>query len=180
MRSTRGCGGWRGVRRMAEPLLQVEDLRTYFHSTRGTVRAVDGVGFTLATGKAARTRVVELLDLVNLPNPAQVLRSYPFELSGGMRQRVMIAMALACDPDLLIADEPTTALDVTVQAQILELIAGLQQRLGMAVLLITHDLGIVAEMADDGAGVYPGQGGGGGATPGACRGPGAPDDHRLV
>jgi oligopeptide/dipeptide ABC transporter ATP-binding protein len=110
-----------------------------------------------ATGKAARTRALELLDLVNLPNPPQVLRSYPFELSGGMRQRVMIAMALACDPDLLIADEPTTALDVTVQAQILELIAGLQQRLGMAVLLITHDLGIVAEMADDVAVMYAGQ-----------------------
>jgi len=110
-----------------------------------------------ATGKAARSRALELLDLVNLPNPAQVLRSYPFELSGGMRQRVMIAMALACDPDLLIADEPTTALDVTVQAQILELIAGLQQRLGMAVLLITHDLGVVAEMADDVGVMYAGQ-----------------------
>jgi oligopeptide/dipeptide ABC transporter ATP-binding protein len=110
-----------------------------------------------ARGKAARARALELFELVNLPNPPQVLRSYPFELSGGMRQRVMIAMALACDPDLLIADEPTTALDVTVQAQILELIAGLQQRLGMAVLLITHDLGIVAEMADDVAVMYAGQ-----------------------
>src|SRR4051812_30843381 len=249
MRWIRGFEGWKGVRRMAEPLLQIEDLRTYFHSPRGVVRAVDGVGLTLdkgktlaivgesgcgksmtalsilqlvpepagyienghifyrgkdlldhtvdemrdirgreiamifqepmtslnpvftigmqliealavhdrARGSAATQRALELLELVNLPNPPQILRNYPFELSGGMRQRVMIAMALACDPDLLIADEPTTALDVTVQAQILELIAGLQQRLGMAVLLITHDLGIVAEMADDVAVMYAGQ-----------------------
>jgi oligopeptide/dipeptide ABC transporter ATP-binding protein len=234
---------------MAEPLLRVEDLRTYIRSPRGIVRAVDGVSFAVdkgrtlaivgesgcgksmtalsilqlvpepagyiecgrilyrgqdlldrtveemreirgqeiamifqepmtslnpvytvgmqlaeamevhgrARGQAARERALELLELVNLQNPPQVLKSYPFELSGGMRQRVMIAMALACDPDLLIADEPTTALDVTVQAQILELIAGLQQRLGMAVLLITHDLGVVAEMADDVAVMYAGQ-----------------------
>jgi peptide/nickel transport system ATP-binding protein len=108
-------------------------------------------------GDAARQRCLELLELVRMPNPKQMMRSYPFELSGGMRQRVMIALALACDPDLLIADEPTTALDVTVQAQILELIADLQHRLEMGVLLITHDLGVVAEMADDVAVMYAGQ-----------------------
>ncbi len=89
-----------------------------------------------------------LLNWVGMPDPGRVLRSYPHELSGGMKQRVMLAMALACRPDLLIADEPTTALDVTVQAQILRLLADLQARLGMAVLLITHNLGIVSEIAD--------------------------------
>src|SRR5262249_59654589 len=90
---------------------------------------------------------------------------YPHQLSGGMRQRVMIAMALACDPKLIIADEPTTALDVTIQAQILDLLIDLRERLGMAILLITHDLGLVAEMCDDVGVMYPGRGGG--------RGPGA-------
>jgi|SRR5579871_3966383 len=104
-----------------------------------------------------RRRAEELLARVDLDNPAQVLRQYPHELSGGMRQRVMIAMALANNPKLLIADEPTTALDVTVQAQILALIRDLQRQTGMAVLLITHDLGIVAEMADTVAVMYAGQ-----------------------
>ena len=96
----------------------------------------------------ARPRIVELLRLVGIPEPERRIDAYPHELSGGQRQRVMIAMALACDPDMLIADEPTTALDVTVQAQILELLAELQTRLGMAIVFITHDLGIVQRFAD--------------------------------
>jgi microcin C transport system ATP-binding protein len=100
------------------------------------------------TGLAARVRTIELLTQVGIPNPAQRLKSYPHQLSGGQRQRVMIAMALANEPDLLIADEPTTALDVTVQAQILKLLKELQGRLGMAMLFITHDLGIVRKIAD--------------------------------
>ena len=98
--------------------------------------------------KEARQRAGEMLELVSIPDPIKRLDDYPHQLSGGMRQRVMIAMALSCDPELLIADEPTTALDVTIQAQIMELLASLQKRLGLAVLLITHDLGVVAEFCE--------------------------------
>ena len=107
--------------------------------------------------KEAVERAIEALDRTGIPDPRQRLASYPFELSGGMRQRVMIAMALACRPALLIADEPTTALDVTTQANILELIKDLQDEMGMAVMFITHDLGVVAEIADEVAVMYLGQ-----------------------
>jgi peptide/nickel transport system ATP-binding protein len=100
------------------------------------------------SGRRARERVAELFRLVRMPDPEQHLREYPHQLSGGMRQRVMIAMAIACGPALLIADEPTTALDPTIQAQILDLLADLRARLSMAVLLITHNLGVVADIAD--------------------------------
>ena len=108
-------------------------------------------------GAEADARVVELLELVGINEPKKSVKQYPFELSGGMRQRVMIAMALACEPDILIADEPTTALDVTIQAQILELIQSLQKKLGMAVILVTHDLGVIADMCDNIVVMYGGR-----------------------
>ena len=107
--------------------------------------------------RAARERAVDLLELVGIPLPDVRVDEYPHTLSGGMRQRAMIAMALACDPALLIADEPTTALDVTIQAQVLELLSSLQERLGMGVLFITHDLGVVADICDRLAVMYAGQ-----------------------
>ncbi|TXL75693.1 ABC transporter ATP-binding protein [Vineibacter terrae] len=234
---------------MTTSLLEVRDLRTYFHTDRGLFRAVDGISFSVDRGrtvglvgesgcgksvtslsvmglvpdppgrvegeavlfedrdvlrlpadqrrqlrgskmsmifqepmtslnpvhtigrqivevllahttlspKAARDRAIEVLDLVRIPSPAARFEEFPHRLSGGMRQRVMIAMALACEPALLIADEPTTALDVTIQAQILDLLHDLQQRLGMAILIITHDLGVIAEVADDVLVMYAGK-----------------------
>jgi oligopeptide/dipeptide ABC transporter ATP-binding protein len=232
-----------------EPLLQVRDLRTYFHVREGVVKAVDGVSFELKRGEIlglvgesgcgktvsalsilklldqppakihsgeilfegknilnlteiemrkirgrfisiifqepmtslnpilsigfqiseilkehmgmprekARDRVLELLKTVEIPLPESRIKEYPHQLSGGMRQRVMIAMALACNPKVLIADEPTTALDVTIQAQILDLMKRLQEELGTAILLITHNLGIIAEMANHVAVMYAGK-----------------------
>jgi oligopeptide/dipeptide ABC transporter ATP-binding protein len=107
--------------------------------------------------KAARDRALELMRMVGIPDPKRRLNSYPHEMSGGMAQRVMIAMALACEPELLIADEPTTALDVTIQAQILDLMRRLQRETGTAIILITHDLGVVAEMCDRVAVMYAGE-----------------------
>jgi oligopeptide/dipeptide ABC transporter ATP-binding protein len=230
-------------------LLRVENLRTWFRSGRGTIRAVDGVDFELDAGKTlgivgesgsgksvtalsimglidppgevregsrilfegrdlvplddrelesirgneismifqepmtslnpvypigeqiaeavrihrgagrreALDRAREMLELVGIPEAGRRLKDYPHQLSGGMRQRVMIGIALACDPKLIIADEPTTALDVTIQAQILELMIGLRERLGMSILLITHDLGVVAEMCDEVVVMYAGR-----------------------
>ncbi|MGD9560360.1 MAG: ABC transporter ATP-binding protein [Oscillospiraceae bacterium] len=117
-------------------------------------------GIRLHTGRnreESRARAIEMLELVGINEPQKRVKQYPHELSGGMRQRVMIAMALACEPDILIADEPTTALDVTIQAQILELMKDLQQKLGMAILLITHDLGVVAGMCDEVVVMYAGR-----------------------
>ena len=234
---------------MTEPLLEIRDLVTEFHTAQGVVRAVDGVSFEIpprstlgvvgesGSGKsvtalsimrlvasppgriaagtiryatkdllalspaemrairgnriamifqepmtslnpvftvgdqvieavqlhqkksaaAARKVAIEMFELVGIPSPKERIDAYPHQLSGGMRQRVMIAMALACKPDLLIADEPTTALDVTIQAQILELLRRLQRELGMSILLITHDLGVVAETCDEVVVMYAGR-----------------------
>ena len=101
------------------------------------------------TKKEAKARAIEMLTLVGVNEPEKRVKQYPHELSGGMRQRVMIAMALACEPDILIADEPTTALDVTIQAQILELMQDLQEKMGMAIIMVTHDLGVIASMCDE-------------------------------
>ena len=109
------------------------------------------------TPEQARARAVEMLELVGINEPQRRVLQYPFELSGGMRQRVMIAMALACEPDILIADEPTTALDVTIQAQILELMQTLQKKLNMAIIMITHDLGVIAGMCDEVIVMYAGR-----------------------
>ena len=232
-----------------DPVLEVRDLRTYFHTEEGVARAVDGVSFAVGRGQTlglvgesgcgksvsafsimrlvpdppgriedgqillrgrdllaldeeemrrvrgddiamifqepmtslnpvltcgfqiaeavvlhqqvpmqeARTRAVEMLQLVGIPAPEQRIDEYPHQLSGGMRQRVMIAMALSCNPDVLIADEPTTALDVTIQAQILALLESLQESLQMAIVMITHDLGVIVETADQVAVMYAGQ-----------------------
>ena len=126
-----------------EPMTSLDPLYTIEAQLSEPLRVHGGLD-----RRAARARILELLRLVQIPNAAERMRSYPHELSGGQRQRVMIAMALANDPDLLIADEPTTALDVTIQAEILQLLAELQSRIGMSILFITHDLGIVEAFAD--------------------------------
>ncbi len=134
-----------------EPMTSLSPLYTVGNQIIEAIRLHDVVSKT-----EARSRAIELLRRVGIPKPEARVDEYPFRLSGGMRQRCMIAMALACNPTLLIADEPTTALDVTTQAQILDLMLGLQQDYGMAILFITHDLGVVAEIADDVAVMYLG------------------------
>jgi oligopeptide/dipeptide ABC transporter ATP-binding protein len=135
-----------------EPMTSLNPVHTCGDQIAEVVRLHEGLDRA-----AARERAIEMLRLVGIPAPEVRVDEFPHQMSGGMRQRVMIAMALACRPALLIADEPTTALDVTIQAQILELLQRLRRELGMAVLLITHDLGVVAETADRVAVMYAGQ-----------------------
>ncbi len=142
------------------------DISMIFQEPMSSLNPVLSVGWQIGEtlglhqglGKrAAFERAAEMLALVGIPEPERTLRGFPHQLSGGMRQRVMIAMALACDPKLLIADEPTTALDVTIQAQILDLMRALKERVGAAIMLITHDLGVVAEIAERVAVLYAGR-----------------------
>src|SRR5205085_1437649 len=147
---------------MTQPLLELDNLKTYFKTDDGIVKAVDGVSYKIGSQivegillhkdvskKEARSRALEALKEVGIPRAERRIDDYPHQFSGGMRQRVMIAMALVNEPSLLIADEPTTALDVTTQAQILNLMNKLQEDFGSAIVIITHDLGVVAETADD-------------------------------
>jgi len=135
-----------------EPMTSLNPVYTVGDQIAESVRAHEGL-----SRKAALDRAAEMLRLVNIPNPQRRIHDYPHHFSGGMRQRVMIAMALACNPKLIIADEPTTALDVTIQAQILDLMEEMKQRLGMAVLLITHAMGVVAEVAQRVVVMYAGK-----------------------
>jgi peptide/nickel transport system ATP-binding protein len=135
-----------------EPMSSLNPVFTVGNQVAEAVRLHQGL-----SRRAARDKAIEMLKLVEIPEAERRVDEYPHQLSGGMRQRVMIALALSCHPRVLIADEPTTALDVTIQAQILDLLAGLQRRLGMAMILVTHDLGIVAERADDVAIMYAGR-----------------------
>jgi peptide/nickel transport system ATP-binding protein len=135
-----------------EPMTSLNPVLTVGRQIGETLRLHEGLG-----ARDAERRAVEMLALVGIPEPARRVGEYPHQMSGGMRQRVMIAMALACNPKLLIADEPTTALDVTIQAQILDLMRDLKTRLGSAIMLITHDLGVVAEMAERVVVMYAGR-----------------------
>ncbi|WP_291414304.1 ABC transporter ATP-binding protein [Actinophytocola sp.] len=146
--------------------VRAEGIAMVFQDALSALNPVFTVGFQIEeqlrvrlgmTRKEARVRAVELLDIVRIPNARRRVRQYPHEFSGGMRQRAMIAMSLALDPDVLIADEPTTALDVTVQAQIMDLLAEIQAERRMGLILITHDLGVVAEVADRIAVMYAGR-----------------------
>ena len=167
----RGEVKFRGRNLLALPEAQMQqvrgnDISMIFQEPMTALNPVFSVGDQIAESvethqnadkSEARKRAINLLQMVGIADAKRLANEYPHELSGGMRQRVMIAMALACDPDLLIADEPTTALDVTIQAQILELMRDLKKRTGAAILLITHDLGVVAEMCDDVAVMYGGR-----------------------
>ncbi|MDF0598224.1 ABC transporter ATP-binding protein [Psychromarinibacter halotolerans] len=135
-----------------DPMTSLNPVFTVGYQLMEPLRKHMGLG-----KKAARARAQELLELVGIPDAGRRLKDYPHQFSGGMRQRVMIAIALACDPEVLIADEPTTALDVTIQAQILELVKELRQKLGMAIVWITHDLGVIAGIADRVMVMYGGQ-----------------------
>jgi oligopeptide/dipeptide ABC transporter ATP-binding protein len=135
-----------------EPMTSLNPVFTVGNQIGEAIKLHQGLG-----KRETRQKTIEMLRLVKIADPESRVDSYPHQLSGGMRQRVMIAMALSCNPSLLIADEPTTALDVTIQAQILELMKELQQKMGMALLLITHDLGVVAEQANDVAIMYAGK-----------------------
>ncbi len=150
MRAVRGAGI---AMIFQEPMTSLNPVHSVGDQLTEAMRAHD----TKASDAALRDRAIEALRRVRIPSPERRFAEYPHQLSGGMRQRVMIAMALACSPRLLIADEPTTALDVTVQAQILDLLRDLQQETGMSVILITHDLGVVAEMANEVAVMYAGR-----------------------
>ena len=134
-----------------DPMTSLNPVYTIGNQLRETIRL-----HTNRNAEQAQARAIEMLQLVGINEPEKRLKQYPYELSGGMRQRVMIAMALACEPDILIADEPTTALDVTIQAQILELMQDLQKKMGMAIIMITHDLGVIASMCDEVIVMYAG------------------------
>lgn len=136
-----------------EPMTALNPVQTVGRQ----IREVYELHFDKLKSDIQVTKAIEMLEKVGIPDPEQVMGKYPHQLSGGMRQRVMIAMALACEPDILIADEPTTALDVTVQAQILDLIKNLKAETGMSVILITHDLGVIAENCDDVVVMYAGR-----------------------
>ncbi len=135
-----------------EPMTSLNPVFPIGHQMAEVIRLHQGLG-----RKEAMTKAIEMLELVHIPEAAKVVRQYPHQLSGGMRQRAMIAMELSCNPSLLIADEPTTALDVTIQAQILRLLKEMKEKSGASILLITHDLGVVAQMADRVGVMYAGQ-----------------------
>jgi oligopeptide/dipeptide ABC transporter ATP-binding protein len=151
-RALRDIRGGRIAMVFQDPLSALNPTFTVGNQIRETL-AIHGV----ARGRKARARSLELLEAMGIPASVERLRSYPHELSGGLRQRVMLAIAVSCEPDLLIADEPTTALDVTLQAQIMDLLAQVKQERGLATILITHDLGIVSQFAERAAVMYAGQ-----------------------